>query len=77
MPGYGARHLSEGANSVSTMIHSLASRRPAALTLDRQVAESADRMAPSASVALTVTAWLSTAAYGVLCGVVAAVAVLR
>lgn len=43
--------------------------------LDRQVAETADRMAPPASVALTVEAWLSVGIYGALVGLVALVAV--
>lgn len=39
--------------------------------LDRQVAEAAERMAPPASVALTVSAWTSLVAFGLLLGLVA------
>ena len=45
--------------------------------LDRQVAEVAERMAPPASVALTVGAWASVVVFGLLCGLAAFVAVAR
>ena len=45
--------------------------------LNRQVAEAAERMAPPASVALTVGAWASTAGFGLLCGLVVFVAGAR
>lgn len=43
--------------------------------LDRQVAESAGRMAPPASVALTIGAWASLVGFGLLLGLVVFVAV--
>jgi hypothetical protein len=39
--------------------------------LDRQVAETAERMTPPASVALTVSAWASLIGFGLLVGLVA------
>lgn len=43
--------------------------------LDRQVAETATRMAPPASIALTISAWASLIGFGLLLGLVAYVAV--
>lgn len=43
-------------------------------TLDRQIAETADRMAPPASVALTVGAWASLIGFSLLLGFIAFVA---
>jgi hypothetical protein len=45
--------------------------------LDRQVAEIAERMAPPASVALTVGAWASLIGFGLLLGLVVFAAVAR
>ncbi|WHP18809.1 hypothetical protein [Cellulomonas sp. ES6] len=45
--------------------------------LDRQVAETAERLAPPTSVALTIGAWASLIAFGLLLGLIVFVAGAR